>query len=107
MYAIVETGGKQFRVEEGVKIVVEKLDATEGSEVSLDKVLMIGGDSVTVGAPYVAGAKVRAKVLVECGLDAKILVFKKRRRKDSSKLQGHRQPFTVLKITGIEVSHAA
>ena len=101
MYAIVETGGKQFRVEEGAKIVVEMLDAAVGSEVSLDKVLMIGGDSVNVGAPYVAGARVRAKVL-DHGRGDKILVFKKRRRKDSRKLQGHRQPFTALKITGIE-----
>ena len=101
MYAIVETGGKQFRVEEGAKIVVEMLDAVVGSEVSLDKVLMIGGDAVNVGAPYVADAKVRARVL-DHGRGDKILVFRKRRRKDSRKLQGHRQPFTALKITGIE-----
>ena len=101
MYAIVETGGKQFRVEEGVKICVEKLDAPVGSEVSLDKVLLIGGGSLNVGAPYIAGAKVKATVL-DHGRGDKILVFKKWRRNDSRKLQGHRQPFTALKITGIE-----
>ena len=101
MYAIVESGGKQFRVEEGLRIVVEKLEADVGSEVSLDKVLMIGGGSLNVGAPYVAGAKVRAKVL-DHGRGEKILVFKKWRRNDSRKMQGHRQPFTALKITGIE-----
>ncbi len=101
MYAIVETGGKQFRVEEGVKICVEKLDAAVGSEISLDKVLMIGGESVNIGAPYVDGAKVKAQVL-DHGRGAKILVFKKWRRNDSRKLQGHRQPFTALKITAIE-----
>lgn len=101
MYAIVETGGKQFRVEEGVKIFVEKLDAAVGSEVMLDKVLMLGGSSVNIGAPYVSGAKVKATVL-DHGRGEKILVFKKWRRNDSRKLQGHRQAFTALKITGIE-----
>lgn len=101
MYAIIETGGKQFRVEEGVKICVEKLDAPVGSEISLDKVLMLGGESVNIGAPYVEGAKVKAQVL-DHGRGQKILVFKKWRRNDSRKLQGHRQPFTALKITAIE-----
>jgi large subunit ribosomal protein L21 len=102
MYAIVETGGKLFRVVEGARRVVVKLYVPVGDEVSLDKVLMIGGGSVNVGAPYVAGAKVRARVL-DHGRGDKVLVFKKWRRNDSRKLQGHRQPFTALKITGIEV----
>jgi large subunit ribosomal protein L21 len=101
MYAIIETGGKQFRVEEGARICVEKLDAAVGSEVSLDRVLMLGGVSCAIGAPYVPGARVLAKVL-DHGKGDKVLVFKKWRRNDSRKLQGHRQPFTALKITGIE-----
>ncbi|UZP69037.1 50S ribosomal protein L21 [Desulfovibrio mangrovi] len=101
MYAIVETGGKQFRVEEGGKIFVEKLAAEAGSEVVLDKVLMVGGDKFTVGAPYVASAKVTAEVL-EHGRGEKIIVFKKRRRQDSRRKQGHRQEFTALKIKGIQ-----
>lgn len=101
MYAIVETGGKQFRVEEGGKIFVEKLAAEAGSEIVLDKVLMVGGDKFAVGAPYVAAAKVTAEVL-EHGRGEKIIIFKKRRRQDSRKKQGHRQEFTALKIKGIQ-----
>jgi large subunit ribosomal protein L21 len=101
MYAIIEAGGKQFRVEEGARICVEKLDAAVGSEVSLDRVLMLGGASCAIGSPYVPGARVRAKVL-DHGKGDKVLVFKKWRRNDSRKLRGHRQPFTALKITGID-----
>ena len=101
MYAIVETGGKQFRVEEGATIRVAKLAAEAGSEVSLDKVLMVGGDEVKIGAPYVADAKVMAKVL-EHGRGEKVLVFKKWRRNDSRKLQGHRQDYTALEVTAIQ-----
>ena len=101
MYAIVETGGKQFRVEEGATIRVAKLAAEAGSEVSLDKVLMVGGDEVKIGAPYVADAKVTAKVF-EHGRGEKVLVFKKWRRNDSRKLQGHRQDYTALEVTAIQ-----
>ena len=101
MYAIVETGGKQFRVEKDGKIFVEKLTAEVGSEVVLDKVLLVGGDKLSVGAPYVENAKVTAEVL-EHGRGKKIIIFKKRRRHDSRKKQGHRQAFTALKIKGIE-----
>lgn len=101
MYAIIETGGKQFRVEEGAKIFVEKLDAEAGSEIVIDKVLMVGGESFNVGAPYVESAKVTAEV-VEHGRGKKIIVFKKRRRHDFRKTQGHRQDFTALKIKAIE-----
>lgn len=101
MYAIVETGGKQFRVEEGATIRVAKLAAEAGSEVSLDKVLMVGGDDIKIGAPYVADAKVTAKVL-EHGRGEKVLVFKKWRRNDSRKLQGHRQDYTALEVTAIQ-----
>lgn len=100
MYAIVETGGKQFRVEEGCKIFVDKLKAEVGSGVTLDKVLMIGGDSFVVGTPYVENASVQGEV-VQQGRGAKIMVFKRWRRNDSRKLRGHRQDFTAIKITGI------
>lgn len=100
MYAIIETGGKQFRVEEGGKIFVEKLDAEAGSEIVIDKVLMVGGEKCSVGAPYVDAAKVTAEVL-EHGRGKKVVVFKKRRRHDFRKKQGHRQDFTALKIKAI------
>jgi large subunit ribosomal protein L21 len=100
MYAIIESGGKQFRVEEGGKIRVEKLTSTVGSEIVLDKVLMVSGGSFAVGSPYIASAKVTAEV-VEHGRGEKIIVFKKRRRHDSRRTQGHRQDFTTLKITSI------
>ena len=100
MYAIVETGGKQFRVEEGCKIVVDKLQADVGAEITLDKVLMVGGGSFKVGAPYVENATVKAQVLLQ-GRGEKIMVFKRWRRNDSRKLRGHRQDLTTIKITGI------
>ena len=100
MYAIIESGGKQFRVEEGGKIRVEKLNAAVGGEIVIDKVLMVGGGSFNVGAPYITDAKVTAEV-VEHGRGEKIIVFKKRRRQDSRRTQGHRQDFTTLKIKSI------
>lgn len=100
MYAIIETGGKQFRVTEGATIRVDKLDAEAGQEVALDKVLMIGGEDVKIGMPYVADAKVMAKVL-EHGRGPKIRVFKKWRRNDSRRLQGHRQDYTALEVTAV------
>lgn len=100
MYAIIETGGKQYRVEEGSKVVVEKLAAQAGSEITLDKVLMVGGADVKVGAPYLAGATVTAEV-VEQGRGPKILVFKRRRRKDSKTLRGHRQDITTIRVKSI------
>ena len=100
MYAIIESGGKQFRVVEGSKIRVEKLPAKVGSELVLDKVLLVGGSGLNLGAPYVQDAAIRAEVL-EHGRGEKVLIFKKRRRKDSRKLKGHRQEYTALKITSI------
>ena len=100
MYAIIETGGKQFRVEEGSRLRVEPLAAEVGVELTLDKVLMLGGDSVAVGAPYVANAKVTAEVL-DHGRGKKIMVFKKWRRNDSRRMQGHRQNYTTIKVTSI------
>lgn len=100
MYAIIETGGKQYRVEEGSKFVVEKLAAQAGSEITLDKVLMIGGADCKVGAPYLAGAAVTAEVLDQ-GRGPKIMVFKRWRRNDSRKLRGHRQDYTTLRVKSI------
>lgn len=100
MYAIIETGGKQFRVEEGLELAVDKLNAEPGSELTIDKVLLVGGDDIKVGAPYVDNAKVTCEV-VKHARDKKIIVFKKLRRKDHRKKQGHRQDFTVLKVKSI------
>lgn len=100
MYAIIETGGKQYRVEEGSKIVVEKLAGEAGSEIKLDKVLMLGGADVKVGAPYVENAAVTAEV-VEQGRGAKVMLFKRWRRNDSRKLRGHRQDCTTIRVKSI------
>jgi large subunit ribosomal protein L21 len=105
MYAIVRTGGKQYRVAEGDQLRVEKLGAEPGAEVVLDQVLAVGqGDGteggLKVGAPLLAGAAVNATVL-EHGLGDKVRIFKLRRRKHYKKTQGHRQPYTEIRITGI------
>jgi len=101
MYAVIETGGKQYRVSEGQSIKVEKLVADEGSSVDLDKVLMVAnGDDIKVGAPYLDGGKVTATVKAH-GRGKKIRIIKFRRRKHHQKEQGHRQSYTELEITGI------
>ena len=100
-YAVIETGGKQYRVATGDKLRVESLTAEVGSELVIDQVLAIGqGDALKVGAPLVSGAQVRAKVISQ-GLGEKIKIFKLRRRKHYQKHQGHRQRFTEIEITGI------
>lgn len=102
MYAIVETQGKQHKVIEGQILIVDRLLADEGSTIDLDKVKLLGkDDSVEVGTPYVDGANVIAKVL-EHKKGKKILVFKKKRRKQYKRMKGHRQLLTVLKIEGIK-----
>ena len=101
MYAVVETGGKQYKVTEGDVIFVEKLDVEEGAEVTLDKVLMAGaGDAVKVGTPVVEGATVTAKV-VKNGKSKKVVVFKMKRKKNYRRKKGHRQPFTKVEITAV------
>ncbi len=100
MYAIVETGGKQVKVSVGDKVYVEKLDAEAGSEVTLDKVLFVGGEKTIVGKPYVDGAKVVAKVEKQ-GLNEKITVYKYKAKANVRKKQGHRQPYTCLVIETI------
>jgi large subunit ribosomal protein L21 len=102
MYAVIKTGGKQYRVQPGDVIVVEKLDGDAGSNVSLGEVLMLGGDKgVTLGAPLIAGATVAA-TLVETRKGEKIKIFKKIRRQGYRRTNGHRQMESVLRITGIE-----
>ncbi|MDA3877885.1 MAG: 50S ribosomal protein L21 [Halothiobacillus sp.] len=101
MYAVVVTGGKQYRVEQGEWLRVEKLEGEEGSVVSLDRVLMIAdGDSIKVGAPALDGATVTAEIIGQ-GRGKKIDIIKFRRRKHSRKHQGHRQSYTEIKITSI------
>ncbi|KMK74708.1 50S ribosomal protein L21 [Alkalihalobacillus pseudalcaliphilus] len=100
MYAIIETGGKQIRVEEGQEIFVEKLDVEAGETVSFDKVLMIGGGDVKVGAPLVEGASVTAKV-EKHGRQKKIIVWKMKAKKNYRRKQGHRQPYTKVVIDKI------
>ncbi|MGD2119291.1 MAG: 50S ribosomal protein L21 [Chromatiales bacterium] len=101
MYAVIQTGGKQYRVSEGLTLKVEKLDAAEGDSVELDKVLMLAnGDDIKVGAPYVEGGKVTATVKAH-GRGKKVKIIKFKRRKHHMKRQGHRQAYTELEITGI------
>ena len=101
MYAIIKTGGKQYRVAEGQTLKVEKLEIEEGASVEFDTVLMIAdGDQIAVGAPYVEGARVTATVKSQ-GRGPKVRIVKFRRRKHYRKTQGHRQSFTELSISGI------
>jgi len=101
MYAVVKTGGKQYRVSSGDRLRVEQLDVEPGHTVELDQVLMLGeGDDVTIGTPIVEGGKVTAEV-VGHGRGDKVEIIKFRRRKHSRKRQGHRQNYTELKITDI------
>ena len=101
MYAVIKTGGKQYRVAAGDVIKVEKLDGEVGSNVDLDQVLMVGGDEARIGTPTIEGAKVTAEVL-EQGKGDKVLIFKKKRRKNYRRTRGHRQHQTVLRIGAIE-----
>jgi large subunit ribosomal protein L21 len=101
MYAVIKTGGKQYKVSEGDLLKVEKLAGSVGDSIELNEVLMVGGEEVKIGTPLLPGAKVKAQI-VEQGKDKKILVFKMKRRKTFRKLNGHRQPLTRLKIMGIE-----
>ena len=104
MYAVVQTGGKQYRVEEGNTVLIEKLETEAGKEVVLEQVLMIGdGEKVTIGRPLVAGAKVIADV-VQQTRGPKLIVFKKRTKKGYKKTQGHRQNLTEIKIKSIKAA---
>jgi large subunit ribosomal protein L21 len=101
MYAVIKTGGKQYKVSAGDILKVEKLEGAVGDTIELDEVLMVGGEEVKIGTPLLPDAKVKAKI-VEQGKDKKILVFKSKRRKNFRKKFGHRQPLTRLKIMDIE-----
>lgn len=102
MYAVIETGGKQFRVEEGNVLYVEKLDANVGDSVTIDKVLMLEKDGVVkVGTPVVDGAKAVLKI-VEHGRGEKIIVFKFKSKKNYRRKQGHRQPYTKVVVEAIQ-----
>ncbi|MCK5762943.1 MAG: 50S ribosomal protein L21 [Clostridiales bacterium] len=103
MYAIIETGGKQYRVQEGDVIDIEKLEIAEGEAVGFDKVLMVSNDEgLQVGKPYVENAVVDATVLTQ-GKAKKVIIFKYKAKKDYRKKQGHRQPFTRVEIKKINL----
>lgn len=102
MYAVLETGGKQYRVTAGDKLEIERLDTEAGKPFTFDRVLMIGGDKVIVGSPTVSGASVVADVMAHKRGEKK-LTFKMKRRKGYHKTIGHRQELTVVKITAINV----
>ena len=101
MYAVIKSGGKQYRVESGAKLRLERLAAEVGAAVSFDQVLLVGdGEAVKVGAPLLSGASVKATVLAQ-GRDDKVRIFKLRRRKHYQKSQGHRQSYTEVRIDDI------
>ena len=101
MYAIIVTGGKQYKVEAGDTLYIEKLDVEADSEITFDKVIAVGKeDGIVVGAPYVEGATVTAKVLKN-GKGKKITVFTYKPKKNEKRKKGHRQPYTKVEITGI------
>ena len=107
MYAVIETGGKQYRVQEGDVITVEKLKAGDGERVEFDKVLLMSdGSDVQVGAPYLEAARVFGSV-VESGKGKKVIIFKYKSKKDYRKKQGHRQPYTTVEIEGISADGTA
>ena len=102
MYAVIRTGGKQYKVEEGMSINVEKLDGNAGDKVEIKDVLLIGGtDKTKVGKPVVAGAAVTAEIVAQ-KLSAKVVVYKRKKRKGFHKEHGHRQPYTNLKVLSIK-----
>jgi len=105
MYAIIKTGGKQYRVQQGDELRVEKLDAKVGDKVVFDEVVAVGGDKLVVGTPFVEGYAVKAEVL-EQGKADKVIIFKYKAKKDYRRKNGHRQPFTLVKITDIGGSGA-
>ena len=100
MYAIIKTGGKQYRVQQGDEFRVEKLDAKEGDKVVFDQVMAVGGDELVVGTPFVEGYAVTAEVLGQGKAD-KVIIYKYKAKKDYRRKNGHRQPFTLVKVTDI------
>jgi large subunit ribosomal protein L21 len=100
MFAVIKTGGKQYRVAADDKLKVEKIDGEPGQIIQFSEVLVVGGDAVTLGSPTVAGASVAAAV-IEQSRHPKVIAFKKRRRKNSRRKRGHRQEYTLVQITEI------
>ena len=100
MYAIIKTGGKQYKVEQGEPVYVEKLDAEEGATVTFDEVVFVGGDSTLVGTPFVDGATVTGKVEKQ-GRQKKVVTYKYKPKKHSHQKKGHRQPYTKVVIDAI------
>jgi large subunit ribosomal protein L21 len=100
MYAVFKTGGKQYRVQKGERLRVEKLPGNVGDALTFDQVLLVAGDPIKLGKPLVGGAKVEAKIVAQ-DLAPKLVIFKFRRRKNYRRKRGHRQPFTALEITNI------
>jgi len=100
MYAVIKTGGKQYRVAAGDTLRVEKLPGNVGDTVTFGEVLLLGGEAIKIGQPLVKGAKVEAKIVAQ-DRSKKLVVFKFRRRKNYRRKAGHRQPFTALEITGV------
>ena len=105
MYAIIKTGGKQYRVQEGDEFKVEKLDAQVGDKVVFEEVVAVGGDKLIVGTPFVEGYAVQAEVL-EQGKNDKVIIYKYKAKKDYRRKNGHRQPYTLVKVTGIGAGNA-
>jgi len=103
MFAVIRTGGKQYKVAANDILSVEKLEGDVGSTLTLSDVLMVGGDNLLSGTPLVEGASVEAEI-VEQGRGEKVIAFKKKRRKNTHRKRGHRQPFTKVKITAIHAS---
>jgi large subunit ribosomal protein L21 len=100
MFAVIKTGGKQYRVAADDKIKIEKVAGEPGDIIELGEVLVVGGDNLTLGNPTVAGATVAAEIVAQ-GRNDKVIAFKKRRRKNSRRKRGHRQEFTLIRITEI------
>ena len=103
MYAVIRTGGKQYKVAKDSILRVESLAGDVGSKLTLGEVLLVGGDTPKLGAPLVSGASVECEIL-EHGQGEKVIAFKKKRRKNTHRKRGHRQPFTKVKVIGISAS---
>ena len=103
MFAVIRTGGKQYKVAKNDVVSIERLDGEAGAKITFGEVMMLGGDSPKHGAPLIKGASVTAEV-VEQGKGEKVVAFKKRRRKNTHRKRGHRQHFTKVKITGISAA---
>ena len=103
MFAVIRTGGKQYKVVQNDVLMIEKVAGDVGSTLTIGEVLMLGGDTPTHGAPLVSGASVACEIIAQ-GKGEKVIAFKKKRRKNTHRKRGHRQPFTKVKVTGISAA---